>query len=616
MKKKRSYFRSCLYIALSMHTPMLTLQAGLTGSLFRMGKSLGFIWTLLLSAGIVWTVSSEITKTASPDCGGILTKPSGKFSSPKGPIPSVPFRCIWSIQMAFSHRVSLAFPQLNLSCSTEYVEVFDGTPTSRSLGKVCNGLYLTYQSSSNIMTVVFSRNSSQSSAWFDGYYYSEFEASTSITVPTTAVPCGGLLVQPKGTFSSPSYLENYPHSVKCIWEIEVPKTYQISLTLKTFEDEHSLSCSLSRVDIFDGFQSSSDLLGRFCDASNETFLSPSNKMKVQFSSDSFVTKSGFQASYFALPQDNNDTALSCTEDQMYAVISKQYLQSLGYNTQNISLHNSSCEPEVITNYIIFSIPFNGCGTIIQEKDDTIIYSNVISTDQSNRVISRLKNFHLHLSCRMNKNVMVEVKYLANDSIDITRYQYGHYGLKVSFYKSPLFEHPVIESPYYVQLNQDVFFQLMLRQFDPNLVLSVDTCVASPFADDFKTVTYDLIRHGCVSDPTYAAYSSSNPNVVKFKFNAFRFLKQHDAVYLKCQMVICRADNASSKCLRGCTLRSKRETHPEWDNLDIVVGPVRLQREISVEKQTGLISGSPHENGRTNNFLLGITVLLGIKMCCF
>ncbi|XP_027695581.1 carbohydrate-binding protein AWN-like [Vombatus ursinus] len=199
-----------------------------------MERSMGFIWTLLLSAGIVWIVSSETTRTASPVCGGILTKPSGKFSSPKGPTHSVSFKCIWSIQVAYSHRVSLAFPHLNLSCSTEYVEVLDGTPTSRSLGKVCNGLYLTYQSSSNIMTVVFSRNSSQSSTWFDGYYYAELEAPTSTVVPTTALRCGGLLIQPKGTFSSPSYLENYPHSVQCVWEIEVPKTYQISLTLKTF----------------------------------------------------------------------------------------------------------------------------------------------------------------------------------------------------------------------------------------------------------------------------------------------------------------------------------------------------------------------------------------------
>ncbi|XP_074141062.1 scavenger receptor cysteine-rich domain-containing protein DMBT1-like isoform X2 [Sminthopsis crassicaudata] len=580
-----------------------------------MEKSVGFIWTFLLSAGTVWIVSSGETTVAppSPGCGGVLTKSLGKLSSPKGPT-SVPFRCTWSIQVAFSHRVSLAFPHLNLSCSTEYVEVFDGNPTSQSFGKVCNGLYLTYQSSSNIMTVVFSRNASHSSTWFDGYYYAELEVLFPPFV--AALSCGGLLVQPKGTFSSPSYLENYPHSVQCVWEIEVPKTYQISLTLKTFGDEHSLSCSSSHVDIFDGSQSSSDLLGRFCDASNETFLSSSNKMKVHFSSDSFVIKSGFQASFFALPQHNNDTALSCTEDQMYAAVNEQYLESLGYSAQNISLYNSSCESEVITNYIIFSIPFNSCGTVIQEKDDTIIYSNVISTNQSSRVISRLKNFHLHLSCRMNKNIMVEVKYLAADSIDISRHQYGHYGLKVSFYESPLFKHPVTESPYYVELNKDIFFQLMLSHFDPNLVLSVDTCVASPFADDFKTVAYDLIRHRCVTDSTYTAFSSSNPNVVKFKFNAFKFLKEHDAVYLKCQMMICRADDASSQCLQGCTLRSKRETHPEWDNLDVVVGPIRLQRDTSLGKKTAMISGSPHENGRRYSFLLGITVLLGMKICCF
>ncbi|XP_074092300.1 scavenger receptor cysteine-rich domain-containing protein DMBT1-like [Macrotis lagotis] len=568
-----------------MHIPMITPQTGLASSLFRMERLVGFIWTLLLSA-------------ASHGCGGLLTKSSGMFSSPKGPTHSVPLKCIWSIQASLSHRVSLAFPHLNLSCSTEYVEVFDGTPTSRSLGKVCNGFYLTYQSSSNIMTIVFSRNSSQSTTWFDGYYYAELEAPTSVPIPTNCVDvthevsdraalnCGGLLLQPKGTFSSPSYLKNYPHKVQCVWEIEVPKTYLISLTLKTFGDEHSLNCSSSHVDIFDGSQSSSDLLGRFCDASSERFLSPSNKMKVQFSSDSFVTDSGFQASYFAFPQDNNDTALSCTEDQMYVAVSKQYLQSLGYGAENLSLHNSSCEPAVITNYIIFSIPFNGCGTVIQEEDSTIIYSNVISTNQFSRIISRLKNFRLHLSCRMNKNVMVEVKYLTDDSIDIDRNQYGHYGLKASFYKSSLFEHPVIESPHYVELNQDVFFQLMLTHFDPNLVLSVDTCMASPYADDFKTVSYDLIRHGCVKDSTFTAYSSPNPNVVKLKFNAFMFLKQHDAVYLRCQMVICRADDAATQCLQGCTLRFKRETYAKWDSLDVVVGPVRLKRETSLGKKAG------------------------------
>ncbi|KFQ81763.1 Deleted in malignant brain tumors 1 protein, partial [Phaethon lepturus] len=113
-------------------------------------------------------------------------------------------------------------------------------------------------------------------------------------------------------------------------------------------------------------------------------------------------------------------------------------------------------------------------------------------------------------------------------------------------------------PYYVDINQDLFLEAYLHSSDSNLVLFVDTCVASPTPHNFTTVTYDIIRNGCVRDSTYATYYSPYRHMVRFKFNAFQFIRSNPLVYLQCELVVCRAYDYSSRCYQGCIARSERE----------------------------------------------------------
>ncbi|NXC44272.1 DMBT1 protein, partial [Penelope pileata] len=112
-------------------------------------------------------------------------------------------------------------------------------------------------------------------------------------------------------------------------------------------------------------------------------------------------------------------------------------------------------------------------------------------------------------------------------------------------------------PYYVDLNQNLFLQASLHSSDPNLVLFVDTCVASPDPYDFTTLTYELIRSGCVRDPTYSSYYSPYSGVKRFAFNAFSFVNRYPSVYLQCELVVCRYYDYSSRCYQGCVSRFKR-----------------------------------------------------------
>ncbi|NXX43828.1 DMBT1 protein, partial [Tricholaema leucomelas] len=114
-------------------------------------------------------------------------------------------------------------------------------------------------------------------------------------------------------------------------------------------------------------------------------------------------------------------------------------------------------------------------------------------------------------------------------------------------------------PYYVDLNQNLFLQASLHSSDRNLQLFVDTCVASPDPSNFKTGTYELIRSGCIKDPTYSSYYSPQSTTARFAFNAFSFVSRHPAVYLQCQLVVCSYRDYSSRCYQGCVSRFKRST---------------------------------------------------------
>ncbi|NWU70136.1 DMBT1 protein, partial [Pterocles burchelli] len=56
-------------------------------------------------------------------------------------------------------------------------------------------------------------------------------------------------------------------------------------------------------------------------------------------------------------------ALLCLPDYMHAVLSRDYLQSQGYSAEMVTLKDNRCRPTVMSDKVIFNIPYNGCGTI-------------------------------------------------------------------------------------------------------------------------------------------------------------------------------------------------------------------------------------------------------------
>ncbi|XP_034632758.1 deleted in malignant brain tumors 1 protein-like [Trachemys scripta elegans] len=112
------------------------------------------------------------TTTAKYTCGGVLQYSSGTFQSPFYPNNA---DCVWEIEAVSNYRITLSFRDISTEggrCQHDYIEIYDGPLyTSPLLGKICYGSYLTYTSSSNLMTVRFHSDSSITNSGFRADYY-------------------------------------------------------------------------------------------------------------------------------------------------------------------------------------------------------------------------------------------------------------------------------------------------------------------------------------------------------------------------------------------------------------------------------------------------------------
>ncbi|KAK2490861.1 hypothetical protein MC885_017887 [Smutsia gigantea] len=480
--------------------------------------------------------------------------------------------CTWIVESPENKSIRIIFSYFQLdpdgSCGSENIKVFDGNSTKGSLlGRVCsaNDYVPVFESSSNTLAVQIVTDS----------------ARIQRTIPN----CGGYLDTLEGSFTSPNYPRPHPELAYC-------RSYSRSLEV----DEH---CRFDFVAVYDGPSTTSGLLGQVCGRVRPTFESSSDSLTVVLSTDYANSYRGFSASYTSIYAENVNTS------RMRAIISESYLASVKYSENSLQLNDPTCRPR-ISNVVEFSIPLDGCGTIKKVEDHSITYTNVITllASPTSELITRQKHLQIIMKCEMEHNSTVEMMYITADDIIQNQNALGKYNTSMALFESSAFEKPILESPYYVDLNQTLYVQVSLYTSDPNLVVFLDTCTASP-TSDFASPTYDLIRSGCIQDETCDVYPLSE-HYGRFQFNAFKFLKSLGSVYLQCKVLICDSSDHQSRCSHGCVSRGKRDISSYKWKTDSVIGPIRLKRDRSTSGSSGFqyqIHGEETQNQPFNSLHL-------------
>ncbi|XP_048837007.1 membrane frizzled-related protein [Brienomyrus brachyistius] len=296
-------------------------------------------------------VSHVEVDVASPKCGGILTDPTGTFSSPNHPGPYPPDTlCLWVIRVPPPALIQLRVSSLAVEgphpCLFDWLELREEIEeasfiTSRFCGNVAPP---TVNTNSSTVWVTFRSDSSFAGGGFTAQYQAilphqkgcfsdEFLCDGGRCVFPVSVcdgkpnchdksdeanckykhkDCGGQMTGAAGSLSSPSHPKPYPHQQLCRWQITVAEGHVISLKFHNFSLESQDTCQFDYVEVHDsGDTGDGKVLGRFCGTSRPPELTSSGPvMTVLFVADEGVADSGFLASFQAIALSENPGSCS------------------------------------------------------------------------------------------------------------------------------------------------------------------------------------------------------------------------------------------------------------------------------------------------------------------
>ncbi|XP_035232741.1 tolloid-like protein 1 isoform X2 [Stegodyphus dumicola] len=269
-------------------------------------------------------------------CGGLLEQSEGTLQSPNYPDEYLADKeCIWKIAVSPGSQVALTFQAFEVeyhdNCAYDFVEIRDGLELhSPLLARLCGyKIPEEVRSISNKMLIRFFSDSSIRKMGFSATFVTETDECFAFnhgcqqkcinTVGSYRCECdigyelhsdgkrcedacGGILKGEKGTITSPSFPDLYPSNKQCIWEIMAPPQFRITLNFTHFDLEGTnQECEYDSVDIRSrtSVEEEWKKQGTYCGSRLPAIVtSEGNVLRIEFTSDNSVQKSGFAALFF------------------------------------------------------------------------------------------------------------------------------------------------------------------------------------------------------------------------------------------------------------------------------------------------------------------------------
>ncbi|XP_034427678.1 cubilin [Hippoglossus hippoglossus] len=234
--------------------------------------------------------SRGFSATFSTRCGANFTAPNGRVVSPNYPA-DYPERsnCNYTIDAGEQTVVVVIFQvfqvEAHSTCQYDGLKIYSlatsGPPIATLCGTNIPGPFSTF----GPMLLHFYSDSVINYRGFMAEY--------------RTIPCGGFFNSTMGTVSSPALsMTNYHHNINCTYHIMVPTDRVVDLKFNTFHLEASSSCRYDFVAVFDGQDTLSPLLGKFCGAVLPPNLrSSTNQLFIVFRTDASVNGIGWRATY-------------------------------------------------------------------------------------------------------------------------------------------------------------------------------------------------------------------------------------------------------------------------------------------------------------------------------
>ncbi|KAI1882490.1 hypothetical protein AGOR_G00251300 [Albula goreensis] len=307
----------------------------------------------------------------------------------------------------------------------------------------------------------------------------------------------------------------------------------------------------------------------------------------------------------------------CTENTMTVEVEKSSI--IGLHEDHLRLNDASCTLTSNSTHVIATMSLNSCGTQLEESAENLIFKNEITSyDKATDIITRKHHVEIGFSCVYPKKGKASLEFRTHKIPYVfTEKGFGKFTYEFEFFHSPLF-HTMMDPrayPIEVALNEMIYMEIKATSSLSNTVIFVESCRATPIDDPNYHTFYDIIDNGCVVDDTVVVYSSGQ-STYHFGMEAFKFIGQHEEVYISCSVVLCMAENPDTRCSQGCRNATaspavhhhhRRAASAETSTHYISQGPLRLKMAANQPVSTmGL---------NMNLVFIAGTILLAVAMVC-
>ncbi|KAI0233511.1 Cubilin [Lamellibrachia satsuma] len=222
-------------------------------------------------------------------CGGTMSNPTGSFISPNYPYPyphSV--ECFWTITVALGNVIQLEFvdfkTETHSTCEYDYLQIREQDANGALRAQYCGEVTpLPLVSRTNQLYFKFRTDGSYSAAGFHASYVTR---------------CTNHLKSYSGVIESPSFMKSYPGAQDCVWVVETTTGNALNVSFSHFSLEASDNCDYDYLELRDGMNATSPLIGKYCDSELPMPVTTnSSAIYVHFVSDDSVASYGFRLEY-------------------------------------------------------------------------------------------------------------------------------------------------------------------------------------------------------------------------------------------------------------------------------------------------------------------------------
>ncbi|XP_022797785.1 uncharacterized protein LOC111336033 [Stylophora pistillata] len=265
-----------------------------------------------------------------------------------------------------------------------------------------------------------------------------------------------------------------------------------------------------------------------------------------------------------MPLSDPEVIVKCGQNEMSISIPKTFLHGLDVEHIRLSDKNCGATENPARDRYILRTKLTECQTKSRHTKNFVSYTNKVEEIpvENEQIIRRIREVEIPFSCYFSNTGVVSAVGLevTSKKIVFSEKGFGEFALEMKIFPDDKFlgSYQKKEFPVTLPLRKKLFVEVRVDTKDARLGILAETCFATPDPDPNKPgLKFVFIENGCSDDETLDFIPPSNERYERFSLEAFKFLGDHQFVYMHCKVKICSANDPNSRCAQGCLRNSKQ-----------------------------------------------------------